>query len=139
MMLLPVDTSGIEDPPANIEEYVEKASTLVEAACMNDLYDVDTDGLPTDPLVLAAMIRAALVHIKWWISNQVDPSLGVGGISVFNIAESSIGGASIKGNSALAAQQDAARVESLTCLGSESMRILRLSGLATAAVQGLWY
>lgn len=138
--LLTDDMLGSIDPyPDAAAQWNERATALVETACLNSLYAMDpTTNLPSNADTLATMQRAALEQCQWWARAGVDPLAGVAGLSVFNIAKSSIGGASIEGNQSLANKQDNAKLKSLTSLVPEAVRILFLGGLADSNVQGWW-
>lgn len=137
-LLTPAMLGEIETT-ADTDAWNIRATRMVESACMNDIYTMDADtGWPSDEGVLDAMQRAALEQCKWWASAGVDPTLGIAGLSVFNIAKSSIGGASIEGNSSLASAQDKARVTSLSCLVMDAVQILWLSGLASSQATNWW-
>lgn len=139
-MMSPLLTDAMLGEVGAEPEWNRKVTMIVELACANDIYEMDRDtNLPADPDTLNAMQEAAMEQCRWWTSAGVDPIAGLAGLSVLNIAESSIGGASIKGNSALAASQDAEKVKSLGCLVPDAARILQLSGLATRSIiGGLW-
>lgn len=64
-------------PPANARKLLRQASVDVEQATKCAIYDVDTNGFPTDTAVRAAMRDAVCAQVEWW--NETGDSLGVTG------------------------------------------------------------
>jgi hypothetical protein len=64
-------------PPANARRLLRQASADIEQATKTAIYDVDTNGFPTDTAVLAAMRDAVCAQVEWW--NETGDSLGVTG------------------------------------------------------------
>lgn len=71
--------SDIADPPANVdvEALLERASAMVDIACMFDRYHVDADGKPVDANVLQAFHDATVAQATFWIAAGINPAGGV--------------------------------------------------------------
>jgi hypothetical protein len=71
--------SDIANPPSglDIEALLERASAMVDIACMFDRYHTDPDGTPSDPVVLQAFHDATVAQAKFWIAAGIDPAGGV--------------------------------------------------------------
>ncbi len=54
-------------PPADIETLLAKASRMLEASVFRLCwYEVDADGLPSNPLVREAFANAVCAQVGWW-------------------------------------------------------------------------
>lgn len=125
---------GVE-PEVVVTPYLRKASGLVHTACINDLYDVDATGKPSDPDLAEAMQEAVCEQCELWIENGVNPVAGVGGVEAA-VVKSSIDGASIELDPGALAASVAANAASVYRLSESAFAILRAAGLASAAVRG---
>ena len=64
--------------PANATVLVYRASRKVDELLMCAVYDVDSGGLPTDPVLATAMREATCEQVKWGRA-QRHPRVGGGG------------------------------------------------------------
>lgn len=65
-------------PPADITSQLTRASAFLDSRVLRAYrYDVDTTGMPTDVVVLAAFKDAACAVVQWWITTGDE--LGEGG------------------------------------------------------------
>lgn len=136
-------SSGDDD-----EALLEFASDMVRKATANDVYATDAGALPTDPILIEAMMRATCAQILAW-QFATPPitlkDLYAGAAATLPMgSQSGIGSASVafatgtgmKNGGGVGAMQ-AARNELITCLSDRALVILRNVNMATAAV-GLW-
>lgn len=65
-------------PPANARKLLRSASADVEAATKCAIYDVDTDGFPTDTAIRRAFREAVCAQVEWW--GETGDPLGTGGV-----------------------------------------------------------
>lgn len=67
-----------QTPPADIDILLKRASVMLDAQVLRVCrYDVDTAGLPTNPLVAAAFRDAACAQVAWW--EEIGDSTGAAG------------------------------------------------------------
>lgn len=73
------DLTGWVDPvPADADTLLARASRMLDAqALLTAVYDVDDEGLPTDPLVAAAFRDAVCAQVQWW--DELGDSIGAAG------------------------------------------------------------
>lgn len=62
----------VDPAPANATLLLERASRLVDDALLCAVYDVDEDGLPTDPAHIAALRDATCEQVAAWIAVGED-------------------------------------------------------------------
>lgn len=122
---------GVE-PEVVVTPYLRKASGLVHTACINDLYDVDATGKPSDPDLAEAMQDAVCAQAEMWIEAGINPVAGAGGQEA-RPTVSAIDGASVSFDTYLTAEAFAKAIENLS---DDAFAILRAAGLASAAVRG---
>lgn len=117
--------------PDNADALLRSASMLVQDATINQYYDVDGTGLPTDATVLQAFNDATCAQALAWTTLGVDPTAG--GVAQSKVAAAkSIGTAHITYADSGAAAQ--ARADSLGALVPDAARILHLAGLLSSHV-----
>lgn len=76
--------------PAGIALMLTRASRVVDQVLLSAVYDVDDDGLPTDPAVQAALRDATIEQAAYWAQTGED---GTGALSEY--ANVSIGSVSL--------------------------------------------
>jgi hypothetical protein len=87
---------GEEDTlPAKAGRWLVLASTLVRAATVTAVYDVDEDGAPTDTDVADAFANATCAQVSAWIDLGVDPTAGRAAVTG-SAASSGIGTAKVE-------------------------------------------
>jgi len=74
------DFLGVTEPelPADAERLLERASEVVDAQ-VRAPYDVDDDGLPSDPDIAAAFAAATCAQVEAWNAHGGDTSAVKGG------------------------------------------------------------
>jgi hypothetical protein len=60
-------------PPEGARRLLRRASRRVDDALLTALYDVDTAGMPTDPLVITALRDATCAQVEYWATSGADP------------------------------------------------------------------
>ncbi|WP_280273378.1 hypothetical protein [Nocardia wallacei] len=110
--------------------YLQAASQIVRNATKNDLYDASPAGVPTDPVLAAALTDATCIQVREWIENDVVPLSGPAGLAP-TVASASTNGSSVSYNGA---EQAAARARLLTELTDAGYLVLRNAGLASSMV-----
>ncbi|AOD23813.1 hypothetical protein IM25_21360 [Rhodococcus sp. p52] len=118
-------------PPHNGSVLLREASGLVADACVADVYDTDSNGLPTNPWKLGALRDATCAQAAFWAQHGIDPTAGRAGMAEV-VTASSIDGASVSTN---AGELEAAKAESLDGLIPSAVRILRTAGLGSNLVR----
>lgn len=96
----PADLAALLAPaaaPANAERLLTRASRVIDTAIKCAVYDVDSDGDPTDPAIIAALRDATCEQAAYWIESGADEGLPSGYSSV------SIGSVSLSGGPGAAA------------------------------------
>ena len=122
--------------PANATVLIRAASALIDKAIESAFYAVDSDDLPTDPKVAAALADATCEQAQAWALNGIDPrkSAAVLAQSGRVVASKSLDGISVS------YEQNAAATAALTALQSgdylipAAMQILRSAGLITSKI-----
>lgn len=117
--------------PDDAAVLLREASSRVSDACQCDIYDTQSNGKPSDPDLVEAMMEATCAQAELWSLTGVNPAAGAGGLAS-QVVSSSIDGASLNTN---AATLDSAKAESIDGLGASALRILRLVGLASNSVK----
>ncbi|WP_068165760.1 hypothetical protein [Rhodococcus phenolicus] len=135
-MLVYADSDDLADwtkkpAPDNADILLREASILVADACLADLYDTDSTGLPADSALRDAMRDATCAQAEHWASADVDPTKGAGGQEP-RMTVSAIDGASVSYDTYLTAPD---RLNSVKFLYPTALRILRFAGLASNAVR----
>lgn len=110
-------------PPLDAERMLRDATQLVDDALLFAVYDVDDDGMPTDPAHALAMQLATCAVVKWWDDNGWDGSGAEGQVQSASIAGVSLGFARSQGG----------RVD---LVGTKARQILTEAGLLG---HGPWY
>jgi hypothetical protein len=68
-----------EPVPDNVAGLLRDASLMLDSRVLRyALYDVDTSGAPTDPLVAAAFRDAVCAQVEWW--GEIGDSTGAMGV-----------------------------------------------------------
>ncbi len=99
--------------PAKADRWLALASALVRSATRTAVYDTLSTGAPSDSDVSDAFRDATCAQVAAWIEQDIDPTLGAGGIT--GVAQSSgIGGASVNWGSDAQWAAKAATVDELT-------------------------
>ncbi|WP_247615836.1 hypothetical protein [Streptomyces sp. MK37H] len=76
-------------PPADVDQLLTRATAMLEAQVLRFCwYDVDSDGMPTNPLVLEAIRRAVCAQVQWW--GEVGDSIGAAGVGWGSVAIGSV-------------------------------------------------
>lgn len=117
--------------PADAAVLLREASILIADACLADIYDTDTTGMPTDPQLRDAMRDATCAQVHAWIEAGLKPVAGPGGQEP-RLTVSGIDGANVSYDTYLTAD---ARSSMLTSLVPTALRLLRFVGLASNAVR----
>ncbi|MER8158162.1 hypothetical protein [Streptomyces sp. NPDC094472] len=66
-------------PPADVDQLLARATAMLEAQVLRMCwYDVDSDGMPTNPLVLEAIRNAVCAQVQWW--GELGDSIGAAGV-----------------------------------------------------------
>lgn len=112
-------------PSSDAPQYLQSASELVEDATIVDLYEVDDDGLPTDPEIIEAFKNATVAQIRFWVAAKVNP---VGGVLAQSpeVSSQSTDGSSVSYGS-LRTAEELEKATSSLC--EQAQRILRLARL----------
>ncbi|WP_371053659.1 hypothetical protein [Rhodococcus gordoniae] len=118
-------------PPHNGSVLLREASGLVADACIADVYDTDSNGLPTSTGHRDALRDATCAQAAFWAQHGIDPTAGRAGMAEV-VTASSIDGASVSTN---AGELEAAKAESLDGLIPSAVRILRTAGLGSNLVR----
>lgn len=76
-------------PPLDAPRLLASASRMLDALVLAYCrYAVDGDGMPTDPLVAAAIGRAVCAQVAWW--EEIGDSTGAAGVGYGNVAIGSV-------------------------------------------------
>lgn len=111
-------------PTGHEQAALRAASALVEDATLTAIYDVDADGMPTDPDVRAAFRDATLAQVEAWAALGIDPRKGAAGATAAGVVTGkSIGGASITRTAHARAGDD--RAAAVSTLTGQAATILR--------------
>lgn len=110
-------TSYALPTPVGLEAMIVMASALANRALQGRMYDTDSNGLPSNTLVLESLEKAVTQQIVGWVAAGVNPLVpgGVDAASGTATIEESIGDATIK-FAAEATEQRGAKIDSLTSL-----------------------
>ena len=79
--------------PADAARLLDRAAEVVAEVMMRAIYQTDDDGLATDPLVIATIIRAECLHAAWWIETGDEQGATAGVTSASSGGGPSWGGA----------------------------------------------
>jgi hypothetical protein len=126
-----VSGGWLSSQPSNAATLLMYASVLVRSATALDLYDTDTNDLPTDAVKLAAMRDAACAQAAMWSTAGIDPVAGTVGRELPIQSQSADGGSVTYGDTVKAEEVEA----SLSRLSSTAIRILKAAGLASTRPQ----
>ncbi|MFD8948990.1 hypothetical protein ACFV0B_09075 [Streptomyces xanthophaeus] len=63
---------GRPAPDGDAARLLARASEDVDAALLTAVYDVDADGDPTDPQIVAALSSAACAQAEFWLASGDD-------------------------------------------------------------------
>lgn len=77
-------------PPPGIDLLLARATRLIDEALLSAVYDVNGDGMPTDPKIQAALRDATIEQAAYWSQTGED---GTGALSEY--AQVSIGSVSL--------------------------------------------
>ena len=125
-------TTWMEAPaPDNATVLLREASGLVSDACKCDIYDTQSNGKPSDPDLVEAMMEATCAQAEAWASAEMDPTKGPGGQAP-RLTTSAIDGASLSYDTYLTAPD---RNDWVKYIAPNALRVLRLAGLASGQVQ----
>ncbi|WP_280389802.1 hypothetical protein [Nocardia wallacei] len=126
-----VSGGWLSSQPTDAATLLMYASVLVRSATALDLYDTDTDDLPTDAAKLAAMRDATCAQAAMWSKAEIDPIAGTVGRELSIQSQSADGGSVVYGELVTSAEVEAA----LSRLSSTALRILKAAGLASTRPQ----
>lgn len=70
-----------DDPPANAERLIRRASRLADEHALTARYRVDGHGMPLDATVREAFRDAVVEQVRVWTTLGVDPTLGAAGVT----------------------------------------------------------
>ncbi|MBL1100144.1 hypothetical protein [Streptomyces coffeae] len=66
-------------PPEDADQLLARATRMLEAEVLRLCwYDVDTDGMPINTVVLEAIQRAVCAQVQWW--GELGDSIGAAGV-----------------------------------------------------------
>jgi len=105
----------------NAASLLRSASGLVRQETRAAVYATDSEGYPSVPMVRDAFRDATCAQVKFWVDQNIDPSLGAGGVAPL-AASKSIGGASIQYSTYVSTAQ--ARADAAGTLSPEAWYIL---------------
>ncbi|MEU8473759.1 hypothetical protein [Streptomyces hygroscopicus] len=92
-------------PPVDVDQLLSRATRMLEAQVLRLCwYEVDTDGMPTNPLVLEAIRRAVCAQVQWW--GELGDSIGAAGVGWGSVG---IGSVSLSRPGAASGSASAAR------------------------------
>lgn len=122
-------TDGEHEPESEgkITAKLRRASLVIDGLTRLSRYDVDDDGMPTDPDVDQAFTDATCAQAAYWDTTD-DPTGGEAVAGPVKIGSVSLGGSGATGNAQSKTDAGAARV------APEAVDILRTAGLLSAAV-----
>jgi len=118
------------DIPPSTPYLLRSASILVGRATLTAWYDVDPEGMPTDPGLVAAFADATCSQVGTWIALSIDPATA-GADPGRTVASKKIGSAQIDYAVYQATAQ--ARADRATSLSPEAALILAGAGLTNRA------
>ncbi|MFK0124885.1 hypothetical protein ACIQSP_16410 [Streptomyces nigra] len=76
-------------PPLDSDQLLEAASRMLDSRVLRWCrYDVDSDGLPTDLTVAAAISRAVCAQVAWW--GEIGDSTGAAGVGYGSVSIGSV-------------------------------------------------
>lgn len=113
-------------PPADARRMLRRASERIEDLLLTAIYDVDTNHLPTDVGVQAALRNAVCAQVKWWMDTG-DESGVMGQMQSVSIGSVSLGRGYTGAGSATGAGQN---------LSADAVAHLRRAGLLSNGVLG---
>lgn len=67
---------GLTTLPSPADSYLRSATMLVRSATKSAVYDVDENGLPSDPIILRAFNDATCAQVEYWQASGVNPMAG---------------------------------------------------------------
>lgn len=97
--------------PANADRLLRAASTLITEFIACDIYRVDDNGLPLDPVLLQATNDATCAQAETWITLGIDPAGGSAGAGRV-LTSSKIGTGSVAYTTAKTTAEDRATAAS---------------------------
>ena len=125
-------TTWMEAPaPDNATVLLREASGLVSDACKCDIYDTQSNGKPSDPDLVEAMMEATCAQAEAWAAAEMDPTKGPGGQAP-RLTTSAQDGSSLSFDTYLTAPD---RNDWVKYIAPSALRTLRLAGLASGQVQ----
>ncbi len=113
-------------PPSDARRMLLRASERIEDLLLTAIYDVDSNHLPTDPTVRAALRNAVCAQVKWWMDTG-DESGVMGQMQSVSIGSVSLGRGYTGAGSATGASQN---------LSVDAVAHLRRAGLLSSGVLG---
>lgn len=111
--------AGLGAPPTNAQLLLDRAARLVTQATMTAVYQLDSDGNPTDPAIVTALQQATLEHVTALIGMGVTgvpnpyQTVTAGRINLGRGTTSGVGGGIVDG----------------TQLAPQAMLVLQQAGL----------
>ncbi|NML50542.1 hypothetical protein HHL19_12815 [Streptomyces sp. R302] len=113
-------------PPPDAERLLTRASEDVDDALLTAIYDVDADGMPTDPAVAQALADAACAQVAY---REETGDTGTGAAGRWSSV--SIGPVSMSGPQQQAGGTGAGNVD----LGPQAYRYLARAGLLPGVIR----
>lgn len=120
----------VQNPPVPDKAVVRlrAASGLVSDHIAGAIYATDTEGLPTDPVKLAAVRDATLEHAQALVLNNIDPRIGSAGLKPI-VTTKALGGASVSYGQSAPVQQAVVALAEGRELVPSALAILQRAGL----------
>jgi hypothetical protein len=113
-------------PPSDARRMLQRASERIDDMLLTAIYDVDTNHLPTDLTVRAALRNAVCAQVKWWLDTG-DESGAMGVMQSVSIGSVSLGRGYTGAGSATGAAQN---------ISSDAVMHLRRAGLLSNSPLG---
>jgi len=122
--------------PANSTVLLRSASLLVRSSTVTALYDVDTEGLPSNATALEAFTDATCAQAAFWAAAGIDPTGGGVGTSA-PVRSKKLGSAGIEYDTSVNASVAAfsAKQAAANSLCGEAWMILQQAGIVPGGVQ----
>jgi hypothetical protein len=122
--------------PANATVLLRSASMLVRSSTVTALYDVDTEGLPSDATVLEAFTDATCAQAAFWAAAGVDPVAG-GVSTTAPVRSKKLGSGAVEYDTGVSASVTAfsAKQAAANSLCGEAWMILQQAGIVPGGVQ----